>query len=266
MAWANKGGAGTHTDPCGLKPGVLHLWLCVMDEADGATLASRLSAILSPDERKRSLRLRRAVDRHRFVASHAFVRLALSRHCAVEASRWRFDRTAEGKPFVVTPNLPQAPVFSLSYTKGMAACLIGLSARAGVDVEKLAYHRDLPGIASSILSARELQNLRGHFGADWTTRFFQYWTLKEAYAKARGLGLRLRLGDVTFEIAADGAIRGNFAAALRDDPSRWLFRSYRPWPTHVLSLAVAAPSEIVVRPISFETLHAASWTNRLEAS
>src|SRR4029077_10088855 len=161
-------------------------------------LASSLCAILSPDERERSLRIRRAADRHRFVASHAFVRLALSHHCTVEAWRWRFDRNAEGKPYVVTPNLPQAPIFSLSHTEGMAACLIGLSAQIGVDVEKLAYHRDHRGIASLILADREQQNLRGCFEEDWTTRFFEYWTLKEAYAKARGLGLHLRPSDSNF--------------------------------------------------------------------
>ena len=168
--------------------------------------------------------------------------------------RPRASGSIEPPRAIVAPNLPHAPIFSLSHTEGMAACLIGLSARAGVDVEKLAYHRDLPRMASSIFAAGELQNLRGHFGADWTARFFQYWTLKEAYAKARGLGLRLRPRDINFEIAAGGAIRGYFAAALRDDLSRWFFRSYRPSPTHVLSLAVAAPSEIVVRSFTFQTV------------
>ena len=243
-----------HADPYRLMPGTLHLWTCVMDEADGEELAGRLCAILSPDERERLLRLHRVVDQRRFVASHAFVRFALSRHCAVDASRWRFDRTAAGKPFITAPNLSRAPAFSLSHTEGMAACLIGLSAESGVDVEKLAHHDDLQRIAASILAAGELQSLRGYYGTDWTSRFFQHWTLKEAYAKARGFGLALRPRDIGFEIAEDGAIRGHFAAALQDDPSSWSFRSHRPSPAHVLSLAVPAQSEIVVRSFTFQAV------------
>jgi 4'-phosphopantetheinyl transferase len=252
IASARKGETGMRADLGGLLPGTLHLWTCVMDEPDGATLARRLCAILSPDECERSLRLRHAADRHRFVASHAFVRLALSRHCAVEASRWRFDRTAKGKPFVAAPNLPQTPAFSLSYTEGMAACLIGLSTEIGVDVERLKYHSDLPRFAPSILAAGELQSLRGQYGANWTTRFYQLWTLKEAYAKARGVGLGLKLSDIAFEFAADGAIRGNFVVDLRDGPSNWFFRSHRPSPAHVLSLAAPEPSEILIRSFAFE--------------
>jgi hypothetical protein len=49
-----------HGDPCGLRPGVLHLWTCVMDEVDGTTLAAacvpfaldgaKYAALLSGDE------------------------------------------------------------------------------------------------------------------------------------------------------------------------------------------------------------------------
>jgi len=238
----------------GLMPGTLYLWTYVMEEANVAAVAAHLSAILSPDELEQSLRLHRAADRHRFITSHAFVRLVLSRHCAVDASRWQFNRTAEGKPFVTAPNLPQMPAFSLSHTYGMAACLIGLSADVGVDVERLAYHSDLPHIAPSILAVSELQRLRGQSGANWTMRFFQHWTLKEAYAKARGLGLSLRPRDVAFEFPADGVIRGHFAAALRDNPSNWFFHSHCPSSAHVLSLAVPAPSEILVRSFVFQAV------------
>jgi len=244
--------AGKYADPYGLRFGKLHLWTCAIDETVGGASLGRLCAVLSPNERERSTRLRHAVDQRRFVTSHAFVRFALSQHCAVEASCWEFGRTAEGKPFIAAPNLGQMPSFSLSHTEGMATCLIGLSAEAGVDIEKLTHHDDLPLIAPSILAAGELESLSSYDGMDWTVRFFQHWTLKEAYAKARGFGLALRPRDIGFEIDVDGEIRGHFAAALRDDPSSWYFQSHRPSPAHILSLAVPAESNVVFRSFTFE--------------
>jgi 4'-phosphopantetheinyl transferase len=61
--------------------------------------------------------------------------------------------------------------------------------------------------------------------------------LKEAYIKARGLGLALPLGQFSFARHDDRPPTISFAAALPDDPATWQFAQY--WPTRDHRMAVA---------------------------
>ena len=68
--------------------------------------------------------------------------------------------------------------------------------------------------------------------------FFDFWTLKEAYIKARGFGLALPLGDFTLTLNPPHRARDRFRTALEDDPTTWQFLQDWPTPTHRLALAV----------------------------
>lgn len=215
----------------------LHLWTLRTDELDDGALAGRAIGILSADERNEARRFRRAGNRHQFVMARALVRLALSRHFPVAAGDWRFARDDRGKPFIAGPELLPAPRFSISHTRGLVACLISLCAEAAVDVEAIEHHPDLALVARQVLAPAEHEALSELSGGDWTARFFDYWTLKEAYAKARGLGLGMALRDIAFDLDAHDAIRARFAPAVNDDPAAWLFWRRRLPPRHALSVA-----------------------------
>jgi len=57
----------------------------------------------------------------------------------------------------------------------------------------------------------------------WHDRFLRYWTLKEAYLKARGVGISVPLADITFRVDTDRA-DVSFGGALRGSDARWIFR------------------------------------------
>ena len=91
----------------------------------------------------------------------------------------------------------------------------------------------------SFFSAEEVRALRTLPAAEHPARFFTYWALKEAYIKARGLGLAIPLGAFTFRLDGGGPIEIAFDERITHDPGGWRF-DHR-WATEVHSLAVAAP-------------------------
>jgi 4'-phosphopantetheinyl transferase len=60
--------------------------------------------------------------------------------------------------------------------------------------------------------------------------------LKEAYAKARGLGLTLPLASFAFDPRAP-EIRVRCAPDVDDAPGEWRFERLRPTPCHALAIA-----------------------------
>jgi len=240
-----------------LKPGQIYLWTLSTEGTPSPATAHCLHGILSDSERDEARRFQRLADWQQFVVARALLRTALSRHFLVPAGDWRFDRDENGKPFIVAPALYSPARFSVSHTQGLVACLITLSAEAaGVDVEKIEHKPDLPLVAEQVLSNAERAALSTLSGKEWTTRFFEHWTLKEAYAKARGLGLGLAFRDISFETTQRNTELAQFAFRAHDNSSAWVFWHRHLPSRHIISVAVkkhcSREPEIVLRQVMFQ--------------
>ncbi len=142
---------------------------------------------LSDEEKTHSHRLRQAGDRERFLAARTLLRHALSEEMdgKIQPEQWRFRDNPNGKP-VMAPGFPQLE-FNLSHTGDCVAVAISASGPVGIDVESVSKDADLE-IVSDVLSMREREYLsRMQEQQKWES-FLQFWTLKEACAKAMGLG------------------------------------------------------------------------------
>ena len=80
----------------------------------------------------------------------------------------------------------------------------------------------------------------------WLPRFLVYWTLKEAYLKARGLGIGVPLEDISFDLAVPDTPRITFRNTLAGEDDRWAFTLWQPSATHLV--AVAASTADGLRP------------------
>ena len=174
----------------------VHLWYVLTDAVTDAALLEQFRASLCNDERQRWRRFSFEEGKKQFLVSHGFLRAVLSRYAAVPPSAWRFVRSAFGRPEVKLP--PNAAVgrslcFNLTHTCGLAACAVAWDREVGVDAED--WRRQGRDVGDELihrcLSPAELACFRTLPSDARQGGFFDYWTLKEAYLKARGLGLSL---------------------------------------------------------------------------
>jgi 4'-phosphopantetheinyl transferase len=108
----------------------------------------------------------------------------------------------------------------------------------GVDAEYLLRPGETVSIAERFFSPRETRALLALSTAKQRERFFSYWTLKESYIKARGLGLALPLEQFSFLLDGDKDIGIAFDPQLGDEPSRWRFELLRASPQHLVAVGV----------------------------
>lgn len=211
------------------------VWTVTTEEA--ARHVAEYRTLLTPDETGRAERFWHDADRDRFVIARATARTMLSRYVAMPPHAWRLRIESHGRPEI--DNLPaDAPDlrFNISHTAGLVACAVTVGRDVGVDVEQV--HRRLThDVAERFFSAQEVTDLRALPKDDQGLIFFDYWTLKEAYIKARGLGLALPLGQFTFHRPPGRAPYISFAPELHDDPASWQFAQF--WPTRDHRMAVA---------------------------
>jgi 4'-phosphopantetheinyl transferase len=215
----------------------VHVWLTRPDDVGDSEHLAACHAMLSDEERGRLARFRRESDRRGFLAAHALVRSALSRYAEVPPEGWSFAANHWGRPEIAGPGAAPALRFSLSHTSGLTAVAVALDRDCGVDVEAFDRRGDPLKLARRVLSPKEIADLEERVPGTRRDCFLAYWTLKEAYVKARGLGLSLPLREFSFSLAGE-RIRIEFATPGDDVASSWQFASLRPTPRHVLAIAV----------------------------
>ena len=216
-------------------PGIVDLWYWSYDEA-AVALPDAHAALMTDGERDRYTRFRFDRDRRMFLATRVLVRTVLGRYVSVSSAAWRFGAGAYGKPYVAHPRLAPPIHFNVARTPGLVACVISVAHEAiGVDAERTDALADLMPVAERYFAPSEVQALGRVPAAEQAHRFLAYWTLKESYIKARGLGLSLRLDQFAFRLD-DGRIGVDFDPGPADEATRWRFSLLDMPPRYVLSV------------------------------
>jgi len=230
----------------GLKPGDVDVWYLWPERVADRERLQRHARILANDERTRAESFRFENDRNLHLLSKAFVRILLSRYTSIDPSAWEFVRNEYGKPAISSPANAAHISFNISHTKGLIAGVFALNSAVGIDAENHHQRVDALSIAHDYLSFTEYSVLCKAATSDRDRRFLEFWTLKEAYAKAKGMGMSMDLSRFTFEIHNENATI-SFHSKDADDSSFWNFRLLRPGPDHTAAVAVCCPSRYDVQ-------------------
>ncbi|HTQ07987.1 MAG TPA: 4'-phosphopantetheinyl transferase superfamily protein [Polyangiaceae bacterium] len=222
------------TETLARAPGSVDLWYCTLDATSPVPEGE---GVMSAEERSSCERLHFDVDRRACRVTRLLVRSVLSKYHPIPPAVWSFSKGARGKPYVAGPRGAPPLSFNLTNTRELVACAVSAAHdRIGVDAERVNRDVDAEGVAREHFSSGELAELALLDGARRRARFFDYWTLKESYAKALGMGLSLRLDAATFSISGDG-VTLRFAPPAPEDAANWAFALLRAEPDHVVAIA-----------------------------
>lgn len=215
------------------------MWIfCARVPADDRDMPADLyRSWLTDAEAQRLAQFSTDALRRQHLLTRALCREVLSRHHPVPAENWRFAADGHGRPTIAAPEAARGLRFSLSNTPVWVACaVVDAPGDVGIDVECVDNAAADPEIGTRYFAPREAAHLASLRGAAARHRFIALWTLKEAYAKARGLGLSLPLDR--FEIDPDTVpIRLRCDPGVDVDPDGWRFDLLPLGGDHLLAVA-----------------------------
>ncbi|MBF0287787.1 MAG: 4'-phosphopantetheinyl transferase superfamily protein [SAR324 cluster bacterium] len=221
-----------------LSKNEIHLWFVFPDEIQDTTLLSEYQQVLSPEEKQQWQRFHFEKHRHLYLVARALVRAILSRYTAIPPKLLEFSKNKYGKPELMVPDSTISLCFNLSHTEGLIILGVTLNQKIGVDVEDTERKNISALELKKFFSSQEFDDLQNLSGKEQGIRFFDYWTLKESYIKACGMGLSLPLDQFSFHISGKGSLQISFAPALHDDPRRWQFWLLAPTVQHRAALSL----------------------------
>jgi 4'-phosphopantetheinyl transferase len=235
-----------------LKQNELHLWCCDDTKIKDAALLQRYGTWLNEMEMSRLRRFYFAIHRHQFLVTRALVRFALSSYQpSLGPADWQFGTNDYGRPVIANRQMVANNLeFNLSHTRGLVVLAICRGGELGVDVEHQRRKCDATLLADRFFSPAEASKLKALPESQRRHRFFDHWTLKEAYIKARGMGLAIPLDSFSFDLSSAGEIGFGVEPEAGDRSEGWQFWQIRPNATHKIAVAHRngeAPSAITLR-------------------
>jgi len=234
------------------------LWYVRLDDSTDPALWQEYYELLPSDERSRAERFSHGGSRQQFLAGRALVRTVLAQYEGVDPRSLRFECNAYGKPSLSERGSQQLE-FNLSHTRGLVVCAVTVGHAIGVDVENSDRTTDCGQLATRFFARTEATTLACLAPERQRAVFFEFWTLKEAFIKARGMGLSIPLDGFAFSLVPDRPPRITFLRLGDEDPGAWQFARLTLGPAYQLAVALhrGAPPEmeILVRkalPLRFQ--------------
>jgi 4'-phosphopantetheinyl transferase len=214
----------------------VHVWRFSLDLplAD----VERLAKALSEDERARAGRFVFDSDRRCFAVARGTLRDILGRYLGIPSGDLVFAYSSHGKPVLARGAGGSDLRFNVSHADGLALVAVALAREVGIDIERVREDFATDEMAARVFSLAELATIRMLPAAARCAAFFNCWTRKEAYVKARGEGLSLPLQRFDVSVAPNEPAELLASAENSCEVYRWSLQDLQPEPGYVAALAV----------------------------
>ncbi len=215
----------------------VHIWRAALDRPEASV--RHLGTLLADDERQRAERFIFPRDRAHFTVARGLLRVLLGQYLACPPQHICFTYGPHGKPALALETDGATLHFNVSHSHGLALYACSWGRLLGVDVERIRPRVAQENIAEHFFSPREVRTLRALPVPMQASAFFACWTRKEAFIKAKGLGLALPLRqfDVAFAPGEPAALLHTAWDAA--EAAHWALRDLDPAPDYRGAVAVA---------------------------
>ena len=168
----------------------VHVWCVPLHQS--IYLTEQLASLLSTDEKKRAERYRFEHLQKSYIVARGILRVLLAGYVDLQPTQLEFSYLQTGKP-QLSEKLNKTIFFNLSHSHELALYAFSRSRDVGIDIEHIRPIDDLEQIAERNFSAIENSKLKTLPPEKVLEGFFNCWTRKEAYIKARGDGFSFPL-------------------------------------------------------------------------
>lgn len=218
----------------------VHLWWIRVEDSVAPALEAAALQMMSPEERQQHRRFHFAKDSRRYLVTRLLVRSVLSRYLPLAPGDCSFESGAFGRPSLVNPQpWPARLDFNLSHTDRLVVLALARARQLGVDVEDTRRYAPLE-VAHNYFSPGEVLELARLPVEGRARRFWELWTFKESYIKARGRGLSIPLDRFSIMLSTENRAGLRIEDALDDDGARWQLWQLQPDDHHLIGLCVQA--------------------------
>jgi 4'-phosphopantetheinyl transferase len=246
----------------------IHLWCAFYDEINDESLLAAYLELMSDAERLIEPRFYFPKDRRRYLVTRALARTVLSRYAEVAPRDWVFKANAHGRPEISNDCAAARNLsFNISHTDGLIVLAVTRDRQLGVDVENVLSRQAAIAIADRYFAPSEVAALGALPADQQQQRFYEYWTLKESYIKARGEGLAIALDAFSFRFPTNELLEMNMHIIEGDSSQCWLFWQFWIGVNHLTAVCAqrlpgARPSLKITKTVPLawnEPLQYRSW-------
>ena len=211
-----------------LPAGEVHVWRAELDRLE---LVERCYPTLADEEKERARRFHFKKDRDHFVIGRGALRAILAGYLKERPEGLSFGYGPYGKPYLVPEDRSDLR-FNLSHSRGLALVAVTRGRELGIDVEGIRPEVMEEQLAERFFSPGEVAALQALPASQKADGFFNCWTRKEAYVKARGEGLSLPLDQFDVSLAPGvpaALLQVRLAASEANrEVSRWTMLAIEP--------------------------------------
>jgi 4'-phosphopantetheinyl transferase len=208
-------------EPPGILPALESGAVVLFEHSLCATNAEveRIGQFLSASERQRATRYLDTKYAQRFVVGRATLRRLLAACLDLEPAEITFEYGPHGKPEL--PTTHSMLRFNVSHSGDMLLCALAAGREVGVDIEEMRAGMPVDHLAQRFFSPAEVQALEALPSGDRVPAFYQIWTRKEAYLKARGDGLTVPLSAFSVHQPGPDGVVAVAGPELSTSPATW---------------------------------------------